>query len=192
MADFENRGEGAKAEEDRYFYELEQRRLKDLHQNALMKAARGEMAEVLGLRQEDEDILIELQQLGYAPDTVNLLPIVPLVQVAWSEGDVKQKEREAVLEVARSRGVTPESPAWATLQQWLDARPGEGLFEGSLDVLRKIVRAGGASHVALGELVADCTRVAAAAGGFLGFGHKISEVERSLIDKIASELGQPG
>src|SRR5260370_11984695 len=152
MSDSEHKGEGAKAEEDRYFYEQEQRRLKEVHQDALLKTARDQMAEVLGISNADEDILVELQQLGYTPETVNLLPIVPLVQVAWSEGHVKHKERDAVLEVARSRGVAPDSAAWTLLLQWIDARPGEGLFDGSLDVLRKIVRAGGASHVALGEL----------------------------------------
>jgi hypothetical protein len=43
------------------------------------------------------------------------------------------------------------------------------------------------------DLLAGCTRVAAASGGVLGLGSKISGVERSVIARIASELKyEPG
>ena len=52
-------------------------------------------------------MLQELEALGFTPDTVSLLPLVPIVQVAWAEAGVSDDERKLIVQFARggiSRG----------------------------------------------------------------------------------------
>ena len=56
-------------------------------------------------------MLRELQVLGFTPETVALLPLVPLVQMAWAEGGVSDAERRLILQFARTRGIEEGSGA---------------------------------------------------------------------------------
>jgi hypothetical protein len=84
----------------------------------------------------DEEILQDLQDLGYTPETVMLLHLVPLVQMAWAEGGVSDSERALIVEAARARGVEAGSPADRQLAEWLTSRPSERLFERTLRAIR--------------------------------------------------------
>jgi hypothetical protein len=79
------------------------------------------MAEALGLA--DDEILRELQALGYTSETVSLLHLAPLIQVAWAGGKVTEGERRLIYDLARSRSIEADSPADQRLTEWLDARP---------------------------------------------------------------------
>jgi hypothetical protein len=76
------------------------------------------------------------------------------------------------------------------LADWLDARPAEIFFD-------KVLRAIGAMLRALPpdqretqkrDLVSACARIAAAAGGVLGFGNKVSKEEQGIVARITAEL----
>ena len=89
----------------------------------------------------DDVIAALVDQPRYAIDTEfhrerTYYPKVALVQVAWAEGHVSQREREVVLEIAASRGVGPGSPAHAKLESWLKTRPHDSVFETAMEVLR--------------------------------------------------------
>ena len=73
-------------------------------------------------------MLQELEALGFTPDTVSLLPMVPIIQVAWAEGGVSDDERALILQFARERGMESGSVADGQLQQWLAERPSEEVF----------------------------------------------------------------
>jgi hypothetical protein len=45
--------------------------------------------------------------LGYVPETVMPLHLVPLVQMAWADGGVSDLERALIVEAARARGNRP-------------------------------------------------------------------------------------
>ena len=47
-------------------------------------------------------------QLGYAPDKLSLLFLVPFVQVAWAEGFVQASEQRAILRFAANLRVKRE------------------------------------------------------------------------------------
>jgi len=72
--------------------------------------------------------LEELESLGFTPDTVSLLPLVPVIQVAWADGGVTSAEREALLDLARKRGIEAGSRADTKLEEWLSHRPEEKVF----------------------------------------------------------------
>ena len=60
----------------------------------LTASGRRQLGERTGLT--DPALIAELEALGFTPDTVALLPLVPVVQVAWAEGGVSTKERALV------------------------------------------------------------------------------------------------
>src|SRR5574342_691440 len=92
-----------RAKEDDYFRQKERELIEKLKQRATAETARQQLAEAIGIA--DEDVLQDLHELGYTRDTVSLLHLVPLVYVAWAEGSVSRAESALILEAARLRGV---------------------------------------------------------------------------------------
>jgi hypothetical protein len=112
--------------EEEYFHKKEKELLEKLRRRLQAEAERERMAEVLGV--QDTEILSDLHSMGYTRDTVALLHVIPLVQVAWADGDVTERERDLILELARARGIEDGSAARKQLADWLTQRPPEGFF----------------------------------------------------------------
>jgi tellurite resistance protein len=137
----------------------------------------------------DPALLQELQELGFTADTVSLLPLVPVLQMAWAEGGVTREEREVLVRFARSRGIAPDTAADRQLTEWLANRPDEAVFARAGRLIRALLESGSPSAAALtaDELVLHAEKIAAASGGILGLG-RISPEERALLKQIAQEL----
>lgn len=176
--------------EEEYFRKKEQELVEQIRQRAKIQAERQELADLVGVA--DEAILATLQELGYTRETVRLLYLVPLAQVAWASGSVTAREREMVLEAAGLSGITENSNAHQQLTAWLDQRPEQKFFDQTLRVIRDITAALPEEKREVGRksLVTFCANIAAASGGILGFGNKISEAEQAVIERIAAELEQ--
>lgn len=181
-------GDRRRANEAEYFRKHEQALIEKLRARAAREKERSDMGAVLNVA--DEELLQELQEMGFNRDTINLLHLIPLIQVAWSDGQVTSRQLAEVLEIARARGVEPDSPSFAQLMEWINQRPSDEFFQTSLRVINAML--GGLSPVeeeaSKKDLVAYCTAVAAASGGILGFGRKISQAEQTQIERIAAEL----
>lgn len=175
--------------EEEYFMRKERELIEKLRHKHAGETARQQMAAATGVH--DEEALEALQELGYTPATVQLLHLVPLVQVAWSSGGVSDDERALILEAARQRGVAAGSEAEAQLNNWLTQQPPQAFFDNTLRAIRIFIAAlpndqrEDAGH----DLLAYCTRIAEASGGFLGFG-TIAEGERQALQQIAEALTQ--
>ena len=172
--------------EDEYFYRKEQELIAKLRQMGEDDAHRKGLAEAVGL--ENEQILEVLREMGFDRETVVLLFLVPMLQVAWSDGHLSEQERALILEVARSRGVVEGKPAYSKLQGWLAAKPPAETFERALRVIRDLVafQKPEGRQVLGHELVDACERVAAASGGLLGLGSKVSAEEKSVLKRVAA------
>src|SRR6476661_4288439 len=130
MADRDLWEERRRSYESEYFQRRERELIEKMRQRAAREGERQDMAEQIGV--VDDDILAALHDLGYSRDTVMLLHLVPLLQVAWVDGSVSADERAGILDAARLRGVEEGSPAHRQLLGWLDRRPPEGFFEDTL------------------------------------------------------------
>jgi prepilin-type processing-associated H-X9-DG protein len=177
-----------RAKEEEYFRRKEQELVEKMRHRAKSEVERLQMSAASGVT--DEDILQDLQDLGFDRETVLLLHLVPLVHVAWVDGHVSKRERERLFEAARLRGVKEGSPAHRQLSDWLDHRPPEEFFRKTLRVIRDILQALPAEeqHSRKQDLVTYSTQIAKASGGILGLGSKISDAEQILIEQIAKEL----
>lgn len=180
---FKDRG---RASEEEYFRKKELELIEKMRQ----RAEHQPIAEAVGIT--DDEILGDLQALGYTRETVTLLHVVPLIQVAWIDGEVAGSERERIYELARVRGVELGSVAYQQLTDWLTHRPSREFFEKTWHIIQGILKASSPREreTMRRDLVAWCTDIAAAAGGFLGFGSKISQEEQALLERVATQLAQ--
>jgi len=131
-------------------------------------------------------VLDKLIELDIRPEVVASLSVVPLVEVAWADGRIEERERAAIMEAAAAGGLSKGSPDYELLGCWLAHRPGselleawthyvEGLCELMQPEERESLRA---------ALVERARRVAEAAGGFLGLTSPVSKAEQQVLDRL--------
>jgi hypothetical protein len=187
VADKELFGDRRRTQEEEYFRRQEQELIEKLKQRGREEAARQRLAERSGVA--DEELLKDLQALGYTPETVMLLHLMPLIQMAWAEGDVSASERALIVEAARARGVEAGSAADQQLNIWLTHRPSDDLFEKTLRVIGAMLQAHPIEErdASQKDLVSKLTAIASASGGILGFG-KVSGEEQQLLARITHEI----
>lgn len=149
---------------------------------------RQALARIVGVT--NTDILTELEALGYSQETARILHLVPCIQVAWSSGEVTERERKLVERWCRRRSVQPGSEAWNQLNRWLDTRPPKQFFMRTLEVLRRILDSMGVEERdrCCTNLLCLCLRTAQASGGSPEFGESVSEHEREALNRIANLL----
>jgi hypothetical protein len=176
--------------EEEYFGKKNQELIEKLRERRARETDRQKMAEITGV--DDQEVLEALQDLGYTSDTISLLHIVPLVEVAWVEGGVADRERQMIYRIARARGIEPDSVADERLTHWLENKPSERFFENSLHAIRLVLDLLPEEQrmASRSDLIAYCSQIAAAvSSGILGPGRILDE-ERDLIAHIAAEIGQ--
>jgi hypothetical protein len=179
----------AKASEEEYFRKKEQELIARLKKKAATEAHRKGLAEAIGL--ENQQILDVLQEMGFDRSTVILLFLFPLLQVAWSDGEVSDEERTLILQAARTHGVEEGSPACEKLTGLLRTQPAPVLFDRALRVINDLLQfqKGETRQITSAKLIDACERVAAASGGFLGMGPKVSAKEKEVLRRVASAIG---
>ncbi|MFN0123330.1 MAG: hypothetical protein ACKV2V_22745 [Blastocatellia bacterium] len=178
--------------EEAYFRRQEQELIEKMRARRAAEAAREEMAAATGI--VDDEMLSHLQDMGFNRDTVSLLHVIPLLQVAWADGKVQSGEADQLIRIARLRGIAADSVADQQLAKWIETRPSEEFFTQSLGVVRAMLAAMPDIHGSANrrDLVAFSIAIASASGGILGFGDKVSDEEKSAITEIARALeGRP-
>jgi hypothetical protein len=188
MTDRDSLHERGRALEEEYFRKKDRELIERMQRAALEEETRRGLSAKTGLH--DPALVQELQALGFTPETVSLLPIVPLVQVAWAEGGVTGPERIAVVKLARARGIEEGSAADAQLTEWLANRPDEKVFTSATRLIRAMLDAEGQEHGGLtaDDLVKYCESIASASGGIFGIMKRVSPEEREILASIAAEL----
>ncbi len=187
--------ERERAEEEAFFRNRDSKLIQKLRENARLEEIVHALAEELQV--DNPELLKRVTAVGIDMRTGPAFLLAPLVQVAWAEGEVTDREREVVLRLAGVRGVEDGSPAHALLLEWLRNRPTEDLFETAIEVIR----------VGLSKVPADlreerltgilraCHEVSEASGGglarALGLASGTSGEERKVLDILAAALRRP-
>ncbi|MEM6553136.1 MAG: hypothetical protein AAF750_13545 [Planctomycetota bacterium] len=136
----------------------------------------------------DDVITTHLKQLGFDADTAPALHLVPLVEIAWADGDVSVPERIRILRIAEAHGIKPATPAADLLAALLESQPSDEFFTVVRQHLHDLLEAQDIHPHTLLEL---CQGVAKVSGGFFGFGDKVSEEEAAAIQDLATHLNNP-
>jgi hypothetical protein len=132
------------------------------------------------------EVLDHLVRLGLDAETVIALGLVPLIDVAWSDGKMDQRERLAVLSAAREKGIDDASPAGLLLASWLSAPPPPKLSEVWIDYVRALCQELDPTErrELRDDLLGRARAVAESAGGFLGLGSKVSSHEQEELARL--------
>jgi len=140
---------------------------------------------------QDGPVLERLLDLDMGPEALTALSLVPLILVAWADGEIDGSEKTAILKAAAESHLPHGSAGHALLEGWLKQRPPARLFEtwsayvhaatASLDAAQ---RTGLRDH-----LLGQARSVAEAAGRFLGFGSAISSSEAAVLEKLEAAFG---
>ena len=187
MQDRDAIGERGRSLEDDYFRKKDRELVEKIQRAAVAEQARTDLGRAVGLN--DTALLQELLDLGFTPETVVLLPIVPILQMAWAEGGITPAERELIVRFARGRGIDAGSIADRQLTAWMQERPSDAMFTSAGRLIRAVLDSGSTAAAGLNEddLVEYCERIASASGGVFGIG-RISAEERKLLSGIAADL----
>jgi hypothetical protein len=173
--------------EDDYFRKKDRELIEKMRQAAEAERATNELRTKTGL--SDPQLLTTLQELGFTPETISVLPLVPIVQMAWAEGGVTAAERALIVTFARERGITAGSPADQLLTDWMARRPSDAVFAHAIRLVRAMLDSGGAGagDWSADDLIKYAEHIASASGGIFGLG-KVSGDERETLSKITAAL----
>ena len=143
-----------------------------------------ELAETSGIK--DQNVLGKLYEAGVRPSTMTALSLLPLILVAWADGDIDQRERDAILKAAVEHGIDSKNPAYEHLNSWLKNAPPTEIFDTWQHYIQGLSQAlsGDAFQQLHTDIINRTIAVANSAGGFLGLGSKTSTAEKTMIDKL--------
>ncbi len=192
MSDHDSFAERGRALEEEYFRRKDRELIDKLRRASEADKVRGELSKQTGLT--DPAMLSALEELGLTADTVALLPLVPVVELAWAEGGITPAERQMVLSLARSRGITEGSPSDLRLNMWMSSRPTPEQFAKATRVMSALLDSGApvAKDLSADQLVKYCEQIASASGGLFGMPFRaISMEEQQLLARIAGDLKGP-
>lgn len=157
------------------------RKLREKHEREDARAGLRRIAVIT-----NEETIDRMVELGITAETWAAISLVPLVEVAWANGEVDAKERQAVLAAANANGLSPGSPGFAVLESWLQRRPDARL----LQAWGEYIMALGAQltpaerHRLRDELMSRARQVAETTGGFLGLGRRVSPEEEVVLQEL--------
>jgi hypothetical protein len=183
--------ERERAQEEGYFRAQDARLIEKLRQDARLEEIVLALAEHLQV--DRPELLRRVIGLGVTLDTAPAFLLAPLVQVAWAEGKVTDRERDTVLRLAAARGVEAGSPAHTQLLKWLQERPSDDLFDTAMEVVKSglALLPPEERDERLKRIVQACHEVAEASGGLakvLGLGSGVSGEEEALLEAISTTL----
>lgn len=135
----------------------------------------------------DLEVAQRIVRLGFDEDTVKIFDLVPMVHVAWADGEVQGQERAAIEAIMTARGLAQDSPGWIMMEGLLSRPPSAELLAELLEVFRDLVRG---DNRRIEVMVDLCVVVAEQHGKLLGlFGDPIDDRERAALGEIATMLG---
>jgi hypothetical protein len=171
--------ERGRALEDQFFDKENKEKM------AAMKAKLDSQASREDLGMTDDAVLDKLVNLGLKANTIAALSLVPLIEVAWADGEIQDNERTAILQGAHGKGLEQGTDGYDLLQAWLKKKPSTELldaWEGYIKALASQLNEE-QNRLLKNQIVGFAKMVAAAAGGFLGIG-RVSSAEEKILARI--------
>jgi hypothetical protein len=170
--------------EEEFFSRQNRELVEKLKQKTGRELSMKELTNATGI--QDQTVLESLIEAGVTPSMVAALTLAPLVFVAWADGHVDEKERQAVLASAQSVGIVPGHDNYELLASWLNQAPDPKLFDswhsyisGIRNVMKEVDR-----DRLRKDILDRSSAVAEATGSFLGIGRRISAPEKKVLERI--------
>ncbi|MBW2232709.1 MAG: hypothetical protein JRG92_15500 [Deltaproteobacteria bacterium] len=150
------------------------------------EAARMSLTAATGI--SDPAVVAELAGLGIRVDTLAALTLIPLIQIAWVDGEMDARERDAILDAAVSTGSEKGSTSHRLLEIWILEEPPPDLtnaWRGYIGALCTELSSTQRERLEA-NLLGRAREVAAAAGSTLDRSPHISANEEACLQSLAS------
>jgi len=173
--------------EEAFFLDADRALVERLRTMRKMAESKESLAEVSGIT--NDAVLARLVDLDVRPETLAALAAIPLVEVAWADGNVSAAEREVVLTHAGARGIRRGSVEHDLLELWLKHKPEPKLFDAWQAYIKGLCESLGPEERELlkQELLRSTKATAEASGGLLGVG-RVSRGEQRVLDRLAASF----
>ena len=171
--------------EEAFFAQKNAELLEDLRRRDQREQRRAALRSIVAIK--DDAFLDRLIALDITPERALALRMIPLIFVAWADGTMDDREREAIIRAAEQEGLTSESGATKVLSDWLETPPDQRVLTLWKDYMGKIWErfTPDEQWQMRDNLIGATQKIANAAGGFLGIG-KISAAEQAVLDDLKS------
>lgn len=176
--------ERGKELEEAFFRQMNQKLTDKLQAESKKKLDKEAITRLTGIT--SDELLEKLIAMNVGASTVTAFGLLPVVEVAWADGRVDEKEKRAVLEAGQQAGIT--GTAAELIEAWLKAPPPKAVFDTWKTYIAEVVRRLGPDEKALmkNEIIGRARSVAEVSGGFLGLGNHVSKEEQAVLDRIAA------
>jgi uncharacterized tellurite resistance protein B-like protein len=179
---FHRRRKGFEAE---FFAKRDQALIEKLRAALEREHPRETLKQLTGI--QDDAVVDTLVGLHVDRDTLAAFALYPLVEVAWADGAVDERERAAFLTAAAEHGLDPGSPGHEALREFLKESPREearkAWFAWAAELRAKLDPA--ECRKVKEALLKHARAVAEASGGILGLGSRVSAGEQRVLSRIA-------
>ncbi len=180
----DNLHERGQAMEEAFFHEVDKKLIEQIRARAETESNREELSTVTGI--QDRAVLDDLLEMGIAPVTLASVGLIPLVAVAWADGKMEERERDAVMRAARETGLSENPKALELVNDWLNRQPGPQLLNAwkeYVGAMRQTMDAAALEQIKK-SVIGRAQKVAEAAGGFLGIVNTVDPAEREVIKQL--------
>lgn len=163
------------------------RRLRELDRARAKKEA---LAAASGIT--DDAALEQLAALDIDADTFAALSVVPLVAVAWADGNIDEKERNAAFSRAAEMGLAKQDISHQLFARWLAEPPPPALLAVWKNYVRALTETRSTEECRTLEaaVMSRARAVAEAAGGFLGLVGTVSPEEQRVLTELQEAFGE--
>ncbi|MBE2248743.1 MAG: hypothetical protein IAE78_04270 [Myxococcus sp.] len=170
--------------EDQFFKKQNDAALQKLKDQQARAATTAEIQRLTGIT--NPAVLDALCNLKLGGAAVMVMSLFPLIEVAWADGSVTEKERRVVLQQAENVGVGAGTEAALLLAQWLDEKPELSWYQLWADYVGELVKRMKPEERELlkNEVLGRARLVAEASGGFLGAGFAVSAAEKAVLANL--------
>ena len=171
--------------EEAFFRKNDQELIERMHAEKAAEARRKALADVSGI--SDRAVLDQLVAHNIRPETLAALTLVPVIAVAWADGEVQPEERHAVLKAAEHNGIARGSAAHELIDRWLAQKPDAKLLATWNLYVRSLcaVLPEPTRQELKADLLGHAEAVARSAGGLLGLG-SVSSDEKIVLARLES------
>lgn len=173
-----------RALEEEFFARKNQQLVDKLKATFDQQVTREKLKEVTGVA--DPKLLDRLVALQVRGETMAAFWLYPLIEVAWADGKLDRRERDAILEAAVAGGIAKGSAGYEALEAGMADGPTEAKRKVWFAYARDLAARLDANERRLvrDDLLHRARVVAEASGGILGVA-KVSANEQRVLDQIA-------
>ena len=182
-------GDRRKALEEAFFQKRNQQLLEQLRSDITLETQKKALSVASGI--VNPAVLSALLHAGLSSETIAAVSLIPLVEVAWADGTLDDREKAAILSAADLASIAKGTSPYQLLEGWLKEKPGLELRAAWREYIAALApNLDPAAKASLKEVALGRARVVAeASGGFLGLGNKINPAEQAVLKELEAAFG---